>query len=340
MRRRYSGTGCGARGRRQTQPSRSGGPGQPSARTMTGCLQWLDARDTKGGGSRLDGEARKAFPMRPRKHAIYGDRKAAGGAPRGAAHSKRMRARSNTVAPLGAHTLDCSRGKREGGLPGASNNTGDDARLLHFTLRGGWRKRLACFTSPPSPTSFTRMLPDAKDFDTLTRQFRWNIPARYNIGVDACDRWAERRSRSPRHFAHAAPTAAKTASPTAPCARRRTGSPMCCARTVSRAATASRSCCRRRRRSRPRHIAIYKIGAIALPLAILFGVDALSYRLQNSGAKARHHQRAGSREAHRHPRTSCPTSRSCSSVDGARPMARCGFHETVARARRPASRRS
>ena len=34
------------------------------------------------------------------------------------------------------------------------------------------------------------------------------------------------------------------------------------------------------------HIAIYKLGAVAVPLAILFGVDALSYRLQNAGAKA------------------------------------------------------
>jgi acetyl-CoA synthetase len=34
------------------------------------------------------------------------------------------------------------------------------------------------------------------------------------------------------------------------------------------------------------HLATYKLGGIALPLAILFGVDALSYRLQNSGAKA------------------------------------------------------
>jgi acetyl-CoA synthetase len=32
------------------------------------------------------------------------------------------------------------------------------------------------------------------------------------------------------------------------------------------------------------HVAIYKLGAIALPLAVLFGIDALSYRLQNSGA--------------------------------------------------------
>ncbi|MGA7039393.1 MAG: AMP-binding protein, partial [Pseudolabrys sp.] len=34
------------------------------------------------------------------------------------------------------------------------------------------------------------------------------------------------------------------------------------------------------------HIAIYKLGAVALPLAVLFGVDALSYRLENSGAAA------------------------------------------------------
>src|SRR4029077_16336096 len=34
------------------------------------------------------------------------------------------------------------------------------------------------------------------------------------------------------------------------------------------------------------HIAIYKLGGIALPLAGLFGTDALAYRLQNSGAAA------------------------------------------------------
>ena len=34
------------------------------------------------------------------------------------------------------------------------------------------------------------------------------------------------------------------------------------------------------------HIAIYKLGAVALPLAVLFGTDALSYRLENSGAAA------------------------------------------------------
>ena len=34
------------------------------------------------------------------------------------------------------------------------------------------------------------------------------------------------------------------------------------------------------------HVAIYKLGAIAVPLALLFGVEALEYRLQTAGAKA------------------------------------------------------
>src|SRR5690606_6771093 len=34
------------------------------------------------------------------------------------------------------------------------------------------------------------------------------------------------------------------------------------------------------------HIALYKSGLIAVPLFVLFGEDALEYRLQNSGARA------------------------------------------------------
>ena len=34
------------------------------------------------------------------------------------------------------------------------------------------------------------------------------------------------------------------------------------------------------------HVAIYKIGAIAVPLFSLFGIDALEYRLADSGARA------------------------------------------------------
>src|SRR6476661_9646515 len=34
------------------------------------------------------------------------------------------------------------------------------------------------------------MLSASRDFDRLRAEFRWDIPARYNIGVDVCDRWA------------------------------------------------------------------------------------------------------------------------------------------------------
>jgi acetyl-CoA synthetase len=34
------------------------------------------------------------------------------------------------------------------------------------------------------------------------------------------------------------------------------------------------------------HIAVYKLAAIALPLAALFGTDALEYRLNDAGATA------------------------------------------------------
>jgi acetyl-CoA synthetase len=34
-------------------------------------------------------------------------------------------------------------------------------------------------------------LPRHSNYDDLYRQFRWQVPARYNIGVDVCDRWAD-----------------------------------------------------------------------------------------------------------------------------------------------------
>ena len=36
------------------------------------------------------------------------------------------------------------------------------------------------------------MLPRVKDYDSLRRQFQWRLPSRYNIGVDVCDRWADK----------------------------------------------------------------------------------------------------------------------------------------------------
>ena len=36
------------------------------------------------------------------------------------------------------------------------------------------------------------MLERADSYRELIERFRWSLPARYNLGVDACDKWADR----------------------------------------------------------------------------------------------------------------------------------------------------
>ena len=129
------------------------------------------------------------------------------------------------------------------------------------------------------------MLPDAKDFDTLYGQFRWNIPARYNIGVDCCDKWAQ-ADASRLAILHVHPDGREdritfgwlreTSNRLANVLRANgvgRGDRVAIFLPQSPEVAAA-------------HMAIYKLGAVALPIAVLFGPDALSYRLQNSGAKA------------------------------------------------------
>ena len=129
------------------------------------------------------------------------------------------------------------------------------------------------------------MLPRVKDYDSLRRQFQWRVPSRYNIGVDVCDRWAEKESDR-LAILHARPDGRDV--PITYGWLRNTSNRLA---NVLRAQGIGRG--DRVSILLPQspevaaiHIAIYKLGAIALPLAVLFGVDALSYRLQNSGAKA------------------------------------------------------
>src|SRR6266853_958341 len=123
------------------------------------------------------------------------------------------------------------------------------------------------------------------DYDALYRQFRWPMPATYNIGVEVCDRWAD---LDPRR------TALIDSHADGRCDEISYGA----LRDASnRLANALRGVGVMRRDRvaillpqgpdvAVSHIAIYKLAAIALPLAMLFGVDAISYRLRNSGAKA------------------------------------------------------
>jgi acetyl-CoA synthetase len=129
------------------------------------------------------------------------------------------------------------------------------------------------------------VLPRLNNYDDVYRQFRWNVPARYNIGVDVCDRWA---ALEPGRLAilHIRPDGRDDAI-----------SYGWLRETSNRLANVLRAhgIVRTDRVAillpqapevAASHIAIYKLGGIALPLAVLFGADALSYRLQNSGAAA------------------------------------------------------
>jgi acetyl-CoA synthetase len=129
------------------------------------------------------------------------------------------------------------------------------------------------------------MLPHAHDYETLRREFRWQVPARYNIGIDCCDRWA---AREPDRLAivnvHGDGRTDSISYGWLREASNRFANVLAAhgvvrgdrvAILLPQAAEVVVA-----------HLAVYKLGAIALPLASLFGVDALSFRLQNSGAKA------------------------------------------------------
>ena len=129
------------------------------------------------------------------------------------------------------------------------------------------------------------MLPRVKDYNSLRRQFQWRVPSRYNIGVDVCDRWAE---KEPDRLAilYARPDGRDV--PITYGWLRDTSNRLANALRAHGISRGDRVSILLPQSPEVAaiHIAIYKLGAVALPLAVLFGVDALSYRLENSGAKA------------------------------------------------------
>jgi acetyl-CoA synthetase len=129
------------------------------------------------------------------------------------------------------------------------------------------------------------MLANASSYDEVYRRFRWDIPAHYNIGVDVCDRWAE---SDPARLAILNVKGDGTHERVSFGSLRETSNRLA---NVLRAHGVTRGdrvaiFLPQAPEVAAAHVAIYKLGAIALPIALLFGPDALSYRLQNSGVKA------------------------------------------------------
>ena len=122
---------------------------------------------------------------------------------------------------------------------------------------------------------------DRRPYDELYAAFRWPTLDAYNIATDVCDKWAgdpdrvalidAAGEREDRHtFAELARRSNRWASALAHLGVGR----------GDRVAIILPQ--------RPEvplaHLATYKLGAIAVPLATLFGEDALEYRLADSGA--------------------------------------------------------
>lgn len=128
------------------------------------------------------------------------------------------------------------------------------------------------------------MLPEIHDFARLTAAFRWPQLARYNIGVDVCDRWAEQEpgrvaiieaegdAVTPISYGELRDRSNQLANALRARGVRR-GDRVAILLPQGRAVPIA-------------HIAVYKLGAIAVPLAALFGPDAVGYRLRDSGATA------------------------------------------------------
>ena len=133
-------------------------------------------------------------------------------------------------------------------------------------------------------TSSERLVSPRDDYAALHAGFRWNVPPRFNLAEVCCMRWAratphaiairyEHETGARFDFSYAELDAA--------------------ARLVA-SALRKRGVARgdrvaivmpQRFETAAAHIALWRLGAVGMPLSMLFGPDALEYRINDSGAR-------------------------------------------------------
>lgn len=127
-------------------------------------------------------------------------------------------------------------------------------------------------------------LPERRTYEALCRDFSWDIPENFNIGRAVCDDWAAHSPNSVclEHFSadgnHSSMTYGQLSARSAAFAGALKTLGVACG---DRVALLLPQCFE----TVIAHVAIYKMGAIAVPLALLFGAEALDYRLRASGAR-------------------------------------------------------
>ncbi len=137
----------------------------------------------------------------------------------------------------------------------------------------------------------------------LYENFRWHVPAEFNIAEVCGRRWAAETTRVAMHFEdEGGQRAAYTYAALQADANRLSNA--LAALGVKRGDRVA-IVLPQRPETAIAHLAIYQLGAIAMPLSVLFGPDALEYRLQDSGAVAAIADEAGA-ETLVSLRTACP----------------------------------
>ena len=129
------------------------------------------------------------------------------------------------------------------------------------------------------------MLPEASDYEDLRRRFRWPIPEHYNIGIDVCDKWAARTpDREALVYLRADGDVERYSFGDLSRLSNRLANALA-AQGIGKGARVG-ILLPQAPETAVAHIAVYKLGAIAVPLFVLFGPEALRFRLANSGAAA------------------------------------------------------
>ncbi len=128
------------------------------------------------------------------------------------------------------------------------------------------------------------MLTEASNYDDLYRDFRWDVPDRFNIATACCDRHADGSGRLALIYVDEDGRATRTSFDDVSDFSRRFANVLK-ADGLSRgdrvAVFLSQSL------ELPiAHMAAFRSGMVSIPLFALFGEDALEFRLSNSGAKA------------------------------------------------------
>src|SRR5690606_28440694 len=163
--------------------------------------------------------------------------------------------------------LQCTMGPRPGSGPLGAGLSGRDKGGHN----GSWRR--------PQPMPETQV----DEHDRLYREFRWLVPARFNISTVCSTRWArdpgriairvDRGDEPVETLTYARLDAdanrlanALVASGVRPGDRVALLLPQCLETAIAQ-------------------MAILRMGAVAMPLSILFGADAIAYRLQDSDTR-------------------------------------------------------